>query len=120
MLTLFSISDCSNREFPTHIGLAGKTSLEQAKADQIAEYLICDLLNQYIQYLLEDDEFIKLHKRQECFEETIPFHLDKFETILIQNGGEYFTGNVSTIARVISTDFYTLACVVNNYKIPRL
>lgn len=94
---LFSICYTPHRELYFYAGLAGKTSLEQAKADQIAEYLLCDLLNQYVQYLLEDEDFRKAEKWQECFEEAIPFHLDKFETILIQNGGEYFTGSVSTI-----------------------
>ncbi|RDD47697.1 Hematopoietic prostaglandin D synthase [Trichoplax sp. H2] len=92
-------------------GLAGKTSLEQAKADQIAEYLLSDLLNQYIQYMLEDEELKKAEKWHECFEEAIPFHLEKFENMLIENGGEYFTGKL-TYADIA---FYRFANVVKDF-----
>ena len=75
--------------------MAGKTSLEQAQADEIVDYLQSDLQEHIIKFLIvEKDEDKKAELKKKFVEETAPKGLGFLEKRLESAGGEYFTGNV--------------------------
>nr|ABA55066.1 glutathione S-transferase [Trichoplax sp. BZ413]ABA55067.1 glutathione S-transferase [Trichoplax sp. BZ46] len=76
--------------------LAGKTSLEQAQADEIFDFLTQDLQEHIIKFMfVEKDEDKKAELKKKFIEETAPKGLGFLEKRLENNGGEYFTGNLS-------------------------
>ena len=80
----------------TSVGLAGKTSIEQAMADQAADCLFNDLFEKYVAFAFyETDEKRKDDMKSKYLAETLPFFCGRLEKILQDNGGEYFTGSVS-------------------------
>lgn len=47
------------------------------------------------QYRMEPDPLKKEERKQKLLKETIPFYLDKFEKVIVENGGYSVGGNVS-------------------------
>ncbi|RDD47696.1 Glutathione S-transferase [Trichoplax sp. H2] len=76
-------------------GLAGKTSIEQAVADQVADCFLHDLLDKFIAFTFEKDETKKEQIKTTYTTEIIPFYLGKLEKILQENGGQYFAGSLT-------------------------
>ncbi|EDV21293.1 expressed hypothetical protein [Trichoplax adhaerens] len=76
--------------------LAGKTSLEQALADEIVDFLQADLQEKMIKFLfVEKDEDKKAELKKKFVEEEAPKGLGFLEKRLEQAGGEYFTGSLT-------------------------
>ncbi|RDD47698.1 Hematopoietic prostaglandin D synthase [Trichoplax sp. H2] len=77
-------------------GLAGKTSLEQALADEIVDFLQADLQEKIIKFLFgEKDEDKKAELKKKFVEEEAPKGLGFLQKRLEQAGGEYFTGSLT-------------------------
>ncbi|RDD47699.1 Hematopoietic prostaglandin D synthase [Trichoplax sp. H2] len=76
-------------------GLAGKTNLEQAQADEIYDFLTVDLREPMITFYVMKDEEKKEQLRKKFVEETAPKGLGFLERRLENAGGEYFTGNLT-------------------------
>ncbi|EDV21294.1 uncharacterized protein TRIADDRAFT_38221 [Trichoplax adhaerens] len=91
--------------------LAGKTSIEQAVADQVADCFLHDLLDKFIAFTFEKDETKKEQIKTTYTTEIIPFYLGKLEKILQENGGQYFAGSL-TYADIA---FYRFANVVKDF-----
>jgi len=78
------------------VGLAGKTSMEQAQADEIVD-VIQDLINAWVKlYFAKDEEGLKKFN-----EVTLQLALDQLEKRLVGRGGQYFVGNNLTWADII-------------------
>merc|ERR1712133_237931 len=78
------------------VGLAGKTSMEQAQADEIVD-VIQDLINAWVKlYFAKDEEGLKKFN-----EVTLQTALEQLEKRLVGRGGQYFVGNNLTWADII-------------------
>merc|ERR1712098_285720 len=78
------------------VALAGKTSMEQAQADEIVD-VIQDLINAWVKlYFAKDEEGLKKFN-----EVTLQTALEQLEKRLVGRGGQYFVGNNLTWADII-------------------
>jgi len=82
-------------------GMAGKTSIEQAKVDSIAD-AATELREKAIGFFFEKDEAKKAQLFEEYKEKTLQPTLDKLEAILKENNGGdgFFVGDSITFADV--------------------
>ncbi|CAH1246681.1 HPGDS [Branchiostoma lanceolatum] len=81
-------------------GRAGKTNMEQAWADMMADGFV-DMLNKMADYVwYEEDEARKAEKKKTFFDTTLPEFLGYFEKLLVANngGGGFFVGDGLTHA----------------------
>ena len=72
--------------------LAGKDSVEQAKADMIVD-CISDLITGMVAVMKESDETRKAEMKKNHETTVVPNALKLFEKLLDANGGKYFVGN---------------------------
>ncbi|CAH1248719.1 HPGDS [Branchiostoma lanceolatum] len=91
------------------IGMAGKTPVEQARADMICDS-VEDLGNKLMFMFTEKDENKKEEKKKEFLEKTLPPILDLFEKLASAEG--YFVGNSLTWADV---NFFAFFGFVNGF-----
>merc|ERR1719158_2146978 len=80
------------RFLANEFGLAGKNSVENAQADEIAD-AINDLFNARVALHKETDEVQKSITRRKLLDETFPAGLARLEGRLVERGGQYFVGN---------------------------
>ncbi|XP_078701812.1 hematopoietic prostaglandin D synthase-like [Branchiostoma floridae x Branchiostoma belcheri] len=83
-------------------GLAGKTPLEEARADMIVDGL-ADLEGKIVDFFIEKDEKRKKEKIKEFAEKTLPTFLGTYEKLA--SSGGHFVGNALTWADV---DFFAM------------
>jgi len=83
------------REF----GFAGKTNLEQALVDQVAD-TVGDLFQEFVKCRFEKDEAKKPEMFKKYFDETVPKFLGILTKFLEQNNGgsRFFVGDSLTLA----------------------
>jgi len=93
-------------------GLAGKTNVEVAKADEVVD-AITDLQNSAYTVMFEKDEKVKQEKMKKVYGEVLPSGLANLEKILIKNGGKHFAGNSFTWADL---DLLMLVDFLSNQK----
>ncbi|KAI8494091.1 hypothetical protein Bbelb_284380 [Branchiostoma belcheri] len=82
--------------------LAGKTPLEEARADMVVDGL-ADLEGKIVDFFIEKDEKRKQEKIKEFAEKTLPTFLGTYEKLA--SSGGYFVGNALTWADV---DFFAM------------
>ncbi|XP_078579122.1 hematopoietic prostaglandin D synthase-like [Branchiostoma floridae x Branchiostoma japonicum] len=82
-------------------GLAGKTNMEQARADMMVDGF-GDMVNKMADYVwYEPDEAKKAEKKKTFYDTTLPEFLGYFEKLLVaNNGGDFFVGDGLTHADV--------------------
>merc|ERR1711976_256356 len=85
------------RYLANQFGLGGRTNIEKAQADEIAD-VVNDLIDKRIAAMRETDENKKSTLTKEFMSETIPETLGKLETRLVERGGQFFAGNNLTWA----------------------
>lgn len=89
------------RYLANKFGLAGKSDLEKARADQVVDQ-INDLFNQWSQALYyEPDEARKKEKLDKFFAETFPNNVVLFEKLLGNQKTKFFASNEITWADLI-------------------
>jgi len=81
-------------------GLAGKSNLEKAQADEIVD-VIQDLINAWGKVYFSKDE-LGLKKFSEV---TVPTALDRLEKVLQTRGGKYMVGGALTWADIMVFNF---------------
>ena len=96
-------------------GLAGKTDLDAAEADQVVD-AITDISNNFVLMMKEKDEKKKEELKEELKSETLPKWLKMMEELLTSHGGEFFTANCLTWADLAVYNFVqmlkvTLSCI---------
>ena len=72
-------------------GLAGKTNLERARADMIADCVGDLLASVFAIFSAPEDKKAELQKKLET--ETVPAGMELLEKLLKQNGSKFFVGN---------------------------
>ena len=95
--------------YPTHpslllglvsrFGLAGKTDLDAAEADQAVD-AVTDLMNNVAPIGREKDEAKKAEMKKIMESETLPSWLKMMERLLTKQGGNYFAGSQLTWADI--------------------
>ncbi|XP_019635268.1 PREDICTED: LOW QUALITY PROTEIN: S-crystallin SL11-like [Branchiostoma belcheri] len=100
--TMISQSIAIARFVAKESGLAGKTNMEQARADMMVDGFV-DMVNKMADYVwYEPDEARKAEKKKTFFETTLPEFLGHFEKLLVANNGGngFFVGDGLTHAEV--------------------
>ena len=87
------------RYLARRFGLAGKTDVDAAEADQAVD-AINDLLNNLGPVRTEQDEEKKAEMKKKLQTETFPNWLKMMETLLTSKGGKYFAGKQLTWADI--------------------
>ena len=72
--------------------IAGKCTLEQAKADMVVD-CVSDLFAAMLKHFFEKDEKLKAEYKKKFDEETLPNGMAVLEKLLCANGGKYFAGD---------------------------
>ena len=72
-------------------GLAGKTNLERARADMIADCVGDLLASVFAIFSAPEDKKAELQKKLETV--TVPAGMELLEKLLKQNGSKFFVGN---------------------------
>jgi glutathione S-transferase len=75
--------------------LAGKTDIEQAKAEMILDYFT-DLHSLFQQAYYVDNEQVKLEKMKIFSQEQFPHHISLLEKLLEQQNSQYLAGDELT------------------------
>ena len=78
-------------------GLAGRSNMEMAQADEIVG-VVNDMIEKRIAAMRETDERKKSEMTREAMSEAIPATLLKLEARLTERGGQFFAGNNLTWA----------------------
>merc|ERR1711970_1265560 len=87
------------RYLAKRFGLAGKTDLDAAEADQAVDALT-DLMNNVAPIGREKDEAKKAEMKKMMESETLPSWLKMMEGLLTKQGGNYFAGSQLTWADI--------------------
>jgi len=88
------------RFLANELGLAGKTNLEKAQADEIVDAINDLVIKQAQLYFAKDEEGMKKH-----LGETIPTILGSMEKTLTSRGGYYLVGGSATWADIFLFTF---------------
>ncbi|KAK9694012.1 Glutathione S-transferase, N-terminal domain [Popillia japonica] len=88
-------SNAIARHLAKQYGLAGKTEWESLQCDVLVDAL-GDLKQVLWQLRTEQDPIKKEERKVKLMRETIPFYLQKFETIVADNNGYSVGNDVST------------------------
>ena len=84
---------------PFRFGLAGKTDIDAAEADQAVDALN-DLMINVLPIRRENDEEKKAELKKKVQIETMPSWLKMMEALLTSKGGNHFAGNQLTWADI--------------------
>ena len=94
-------------------GLAGKDSLQQAKADMLADAFSNDIIEKFYRIaFFERDEEMKTRLECEFRDCIMPDFLDRLERYYISNGGHFLLGNDMCYADLA---FYRMINVCKRY-----
>merc|ERR1712106_190667 len=87
------------RYLARRFGLAGKTDLDAAEADQAVDALT-DMINSFSPLMKEKDEEKRAELKTVFGSETMPAWMKMMETLLTSKGGKHFAGNQLTWADI--------------------
>ena len=76
-------------------GLAGKTNLERARADMIADCVGDLLASVFAIFSAPEDKKAELQKKMDTV--TVPAGMELLEKLLKQNGSKFFVGNCVSV-----------------------
>lgn len=87
---------CQSRSIARYLanqfGLAGKTNMERAQADEIVD-AVNDMIEKRVEAMRETDERKKSSLTREFMSDVIPKTMGQLEARLIERGGQFFAGN---------------------------
>jgi glutathione S-transferase len=84
--------------------LAGKTELDQARADMLVD-CYDDATKPILSFFMEKDETKKAEAKKKYCEEQLPASLALLEGLLVANGGKFFVGSELTWADIAFMNF---------------
>jgi len=99
-------SNACGRYLAREFNLAGKTELDQAKADMLVD-CFDDSCKPILAFFMEKDEAKKAEAKKKFVEEQLPASLTMLEALLVANNGGtgYFVGNELTWADIAFINF---------------
>lgn len=111
-------SSAINRLLANKFNLAGKTDIEKAQADMIADCFV-DAFKPAVAVFYEPDEAKKGELKKKYLEEQLPGYLKYLEALLASNhGGEFFVGKELTWPDLIFYNFNFWATNFSNGENP--
>jgi len=110
---IISQSKTIARFLAKEFGIAGKTNLQQAKADMIVD-CVTDIEIARYKWCFATDPTFKLAEKQAFEKEHLPRFLDQMLRILDQGKGKFMTGNELTWADIAIVNFMDLCLIEVN------
>jgi len=90
--TMIAQSNTIARLLANEYGLAGRSNLEAAQADEIVD-AVADLIAIRYAAIFEPNEAAKSEKTRAFLQETLPKGLERLEKLLEERGGQFTVGN---------------------------
>lgn len=97
-------SNACARYLARKLNLAGKTDLDQARADMLVD-CFDDATKPILSFFMEKDEAKKAEGKKKFAEEQLPASLALLEGLLAANGGNFFVGTDLTWADIAFVNF---------------